>query len=316
MTYEEDLIERYLYAATRHLPRKQREDVSQELRSLVEDLLLERCQGRKPAEKDVRIVLTELGTPEEVYDRYDDSTCKCLIGQPYYHTYRTVLKIVLACVALGMVVSALVMQMTQPQSWYLALGKMLTMVVQADLMAFAILTILFAVFYRKGIRISDPFSFDDLPPVPQKKERSVLREAVVGIVLNVAFLVIFLEFPQIIGGYAAETKSWIPVFSVQWLRSHWYILCLIALLGIAREAVVLHQRQYNKTVMWVTVADNLLCAGLHIWWLTRDVLNPAFVERFGNPGGQNLPSMSLLFLIVVLFALVLDTAEIVYETLK
>ena len=37
-----DLIERYVYAATKRLPSKNREDVSMELRGLIDDMLTER----------------------------------------------------------------------------------------------------------------------------------------------------------------------------------------------------------------------------------------------------------------------------------
>ena len=59
-----DLIERYIYAVTRRLPRSKQEDMAKELRGLVEDMLLERCGEAMPEEKDVRIVLTELGSPQ------------------------------------------------------------------------------------------------------------------------------------------------------------------------------------------------------------------------------------------------------------
>ena len=50
----EDLLERYLYAVTRRLPGKQREDVAQELRGLVDDMLSDRCGDITPTEKDLR----------------------------------------------------------------------------------------------------------------------------------------------------------------------------------------------------------------------------------------------------------------------
>ena len=45
----QDIIERYLYAATKRMPRKQRDDVSQELRGLIDDMLSEHCGGLTPA---------------------------------------------------------------------------------------------------------------------------------------------------------------------------------------------------------------------------------------------------------------------------
>ena len=109
-----DLVERYIYAATKQMPRKQREDVSMELRGLVEDMLSERCGSRTPEEKDVRVVLTELGTPQELYSQYSDDADACLIGQPYYSTYVFVLKIVLGAAVVGMTISNLILQILEP----------------------------------------------------------------------------------------------------------------------------------------------------------------------------------------------------------
>ena len=89
-----DLIERYLYAVTKRMNPKIREDVKNELSCLIEDMLMERCGDVVPTEKDIRVVLTELGTPQELYIKYSGDGDKCLIGQPYYSTYLFVMKIV------------------------------------------------------------------------------------------------------------------------------------------------------------------------------------------------------------------------------
>ena len=101
-----DLIERYIYAVTKRLPGKTREDVARELRTLIEDMLKERCGEVTPSDKDIRVVLTELGTPNELYEQYAGDGKRCLIGPPYYTTYVFVMKIVLICVAFGMTLSA------------------------------------------------------------------------------------------------------------------------------------------------------------------------------------------------------------------
>ena len=67
---DSELIRRYVYAVTKRLPRKSREDVAKELNTLIADMLEERCGQVLPTEKDVRVVLTELGTPAELYDQY------------------------------------------------------------------------------------------------------------------------------------------------------------------------------------------------------------------------------------------------------
>lgn len=319
-----DLIERYIYAVTKRLPGKQREDVAQELRGLIDDMLTERCGNLIPGEKDVRIVLMELGTPQELYEKYDESSQKCLIGQPYYSTYRLVVKIVLACVALGLTVSSGILQMMEPQAWYSAATQWLAMLWQGLLSAFAFVTLLFAVFYRKGIPIGEPFHFDDLPPVPKKDQQISLWEPLVGIGFCTVFAVVFLAVPEVLGMLRADTGELVPIFSIAAIRSSWHIIVLFALLGVAGEAVKLMERRYNRKVMWVTVVTNLASGLLAIWWLTgREIYNPIFSERLDHLFGEKAPVIGAMmghfpffFLGVMLFALVLDTVSTVVKTLR
>ena len=119
---ENDLIARYLYAVTKRMPRKKREDVTRELQSLIEDMLAERCGPVTPTEKDIRVVLTELGTPQELYEKYDEGGKKCLIGPPYYGTYCFVLKIILSCSAFGLTLAAIILQILEPSPGTRLLG--------------------------------------------------------------------------------------------------------------------------------------------------------------------------------------------------
>lgn len=309
-----DLVERYLYAVTKRMPKKQREDVSQELRGLIDDMLTERCGEVVPTEKDIRVVLTELGTPQELYSKYDEDADKCLIGQPYYSTYKFVLKIVLASVAIGVLISSLILQIMEPQVIWEALGTGLSMVYNSLLSAFAIVTLLFAFFYRKGIQITEPFNFDDLPPVPKKKQEISKLDSILGIGFDVVFLAFFLAAPQMLGMYTFDTGEVIPIFNVTAIRGSWLIIVLFGALGIIRELVKLMEGRYNRKVLITTAAADVLSAGLAIWWLTdADMFNPAFTQsilaQVSNDGEivirifEHFPQF---FLGVMLFALALD----------
>ena len=211
-----DLVERYLYAVTKRLPGKQRDDVAQELRSLIDDMLTERCGEVTPTEKDIRVVLTELGTPQELYAKYDENAEKCLIGQPYYSTYKFVMKIVLASVAIGVAVSSLILQIMEPQGIAEAVTTGLSMVYNSLLSAFAIVTLLFSFFYHKSIRITEPFNFDDLPAVPKKSEIIPKWECIGGIVFCVFFVILFLGVPEIILiGVTDHVGGLVPVFDTE-----------------------------------------------------------------------------------------------------
>ncbi len=318
-----DLIERYIYAVTKRLPRKNREDVAQELQGLIDDMLLERCGNLTPTEKDIRVVLTELGSPQELYEKYDENSKKCLIGQPHYNTYLFVLKIVLVCAAGGLTLSNVILQLLEPQIWYAALGQWIAMLWQGLMGAFAFVTLLFAFFYHKDVKIGEPFNFDELPPVPKRNEEISKWEPIAGIVFSVVFLVLFLVVPEAIciiyrGG------ELVPIFDAGAMRGSWYIILLFTLLGVSRETVKLLERRYNKSVMVVTLGSNLVSAVLAIWWLTRrELFNPVFKEKmmvlFEDPDFFMVgffENFQYFFLAVILFALGLDTVETVVKSLR
>lgn len=158
-----DLIERYIYAVTKKLPLKIRQDVSIELNSLIYDMLDERCGDISPSEKDIRVVLTELGTPSELAEQYNPDKDKCLIGSPYYSQYVFVLKIVLICAAGGMLLAKLMNCILDGNMHPVyAVFDIIFSIVFSVIIAFAIVTFIFAVLYHKKINVLNE-SLDSLP---------------------------------------------------------------------------------------------------------------------------------------------------------
>lgn len=319
-----DLIERYIYAATKRLPAKSREDVSMELRGLIDDMLSERCGDEIPTEKDIRVVLTELGTPMEVYAKYDEDADKCLIGQPYYSTYKFVIKIVLASVFVGMTIVSLIQAIVEPTVWYDMISNWVSELSGSLMTAFAFVTILFAFFQDKGIKLDKTFDLNDLPTVPKKKQVISKVDPVIGIVIDILFVILFLAAPHLLGAVNTNTGAIIPIFNVDVIRAHWYIIALFALFGIVRETVKLMEGRYNKKVMFTTIAANGLSAVTAFWWLSdANLFNPAFTSAIVQELEENeavvvtlFERFGTFFLAVMILALVLDTVEVVVKTLR
>lgn len=317
-----DLTERYIYAVTRRLPRKQREDVSMELRGLIDDMLDERCGDVVPTEKDIRVVLTELGTPQELYARYDEEADKCLIGQPYYSTYKFVMGMVVIAVTIGMTVSGVILQILEPLSVLGMLGRWLTMVYNSLLASFAIVTLLFSFFHYKGIPLRESFRFEDLPPVPKKSQEISRWESIAGIVLCMIFAVLFLFTPQVFS--VIREGEVISLFEVETVKQTWFIIVAFAACGIIRESVQLMEGRYNKKVMVTALTADAVSAVLSIWWLVGfDLINQTFLSNLKNifAGESSLiigmfANFDLFFLGVMLFALVLDAIDVTVRTLR
>ncbi len=316
-----DLIERYIYAVTKGISPKQREDVARELQTLIEDMLTERCGGLTPTEKDIRVVLTELGTPRELYAQYDPDAKKCLIGQPYFSAYKMVMGIVWVAVAVGMGVSSLILLAMGQWTPLEMLGNFLANTAQGLTSAFAIVTLLFAYLERKGVSLDQPL--EDLPPVPKKTKEVSLWETVAGIGFCVIFLVIFLWVPEVLGFVTDGAGGYLPLFDVQAIRASWYYILAFGLLGIAGECIKLLERRYNKKVLTVTVVTNLLSAAVAILWLTgENAFHTDYTGYIRNlfSGSDFLANLfcnfHLFFLGILLLALAMDTAETAWRTLK
>lgn len=317
-----DLIERYIYAVVKGLPRKQQEDVSMELRSLIDDMLDERCGEVVPSERDIRVVLTELGTPQELYAKYDDDAEKCLIGQPYYSTYRFVMKIVLIAVAIGMTVSGVILQILEPRSWIGMLTNWISMLWDSLLSTFAIVTLLFAFFHRKGVRLTESFSFDDLPPVPKRSQEISRWESIAGIAFCMIFAVLFLFAPQVFSVIREGTV--ISLFEIETVKQTWFIIVSFAACGIIRESVQLIEGRYNRKVMVTALVTDAVSAVLSIWWLLGfPLINQTFLNNLETifTGENNIvismfANFDLFFLGVMLFALVVDAVDVTVKTLR
>lgn len=318
---EHDLIERYVYAVTRRMDWKTREDVASELRGLIDDMLSECCGDLPPTEKDIRVVLTELGTPQELFEKYDENGKKCLIGQPYYSTYILVLKIVVGCAALGMTISCLITQLLEPQAWYELVGTWLAMVWSGTLQGFAIVTLLFAFFYHKGVKLGEPFNFDDLPPVPKNLDEIKRSDCLVAIGFCVVFMILFLMAADYACVFRLDGRT-IPMFTYEGTAGRWYFIVPFAVLGIIREIVKLLERQFSRSVLATAVVVDVLSAGIAVAWLGgNSLMNPEFSSNVrqlftGDPDFiiKLFENFQYFFLGVILFALVLDLIETIVRS--
>jgi hypothetical protein len=281
-----ELIGRYIYAVVRHLPQKQRAEVEKELDSLISDMLDARCGDILPADKDVKVVLTELGTPDELAAKYSGEEQKSLISGVYFIAYKRVLKIVLPIVA---AVAALVISLSaisdppeNPALFALrVIGQTLGGTLGGVVQAFAVITLIFAILERTKTDLSGDY-LSDLPLVPKQTERIRLYGPIIGIFWSVVFAVVFLGFPQIIGGWFGS-EGWIPVFNITLLRSLWLPILLWTVLGVAQEIVALFEGRYTKKLASVTVVTNVLSIGCAaIVFLNREIMNFEFKGSFSG----------------------------------
>lgn len=278
-----EMIARYIFAVTRHLPEKMREDVKLELQSIISDMLEQRCGDLVPAEQDVRLVLTELGTPWELEAKYRPEGATTLLGGAYYQTWKLVMKIVLLCFGFGMTVAFGVQFFTEQPVWYEAFAKWLGSLLSGGMTAFGFVTLLFMIFQQKQVPMMEGKDFlDELPPVPDKKLTIPTHEAVIELVLHGVFVLVFLAFPQFIVGIF-DGGEVIPAFNLAVLRGCWPFIIGIAALGILVNSMELLEGRHTKRLVAVSVVAELITIALSgLWLFTPNLINSTFLRALSG----------------------------------
>ena len=324
MKYQE-LIERYIYAVTRYMKKAEKEDVAKELQSIITDMLEERCGGEEPSEEIVKEVLNELGNPRDLYEKYSADGKDCLIGAPYYGIYKYVTQTVLLCAAFGLLVAQIIGCMVNIPVG--ASAQDLVLFVVSILMetlgtifggvavAFAVVTVGFAIMYHKEIKMDTLFdSLDQLPQLPKKKAVISKGEVAFGIGISVVFFTVFLACPEVLCMYDVETGTMVPIFESGYIHSTWYLIVMFGLLGIGRECMKLIDGTYTGKVLITTVVTDVVSAILSVIWLVNPaIINPdvksALREVFTDeePFLCNImENFNFFFLACILFALIVD----------
>lgn len=338
MKYQE-LIERYIYAATRFMKKEEKEDTAKELQSIIDDMLEERCGGEEPNEAIVKEVLSELGDPKELYEKYSSDGKDCLIGAPYYGVYKYVLKTALMCVVIGLVIAQFILLIIDLYSGAAAavgvtgavetsieliinwIVQMIACVVDGAIFTFAAVTAGFAYMYHKGIKMDTLFdSLDQLPRIPKKEETISKVGIAFGIGISVLFFTLFLACPQVLCMYKAESGEFISIFDVEFIQGTWYLIMLFAAIGIGREIVKLIEGTYTKKLVIVTVIADIVSAVLSVVWLSNPaIINPAFTEAMTELfAGEDFLAMFMtnfnyFFLCCILLALALDMGTVAWK---
>lgn len=326
-----DLIKRYIYAVSSHLPTKLQAEVEKELENMITELIDARCGENEPTDEDIRAVLTELGSPEELAVKYSGEENKALISGIYLLWFKRILKIVLPIAAAGVAFAALISAFTgwqppvgnDPAFISNLIAEVIAGAVSAAVQAFVWIVVIFAILEHKKVEFSDGEFLSKLRPVPDKRAQIKIYEPIINILWHIAAAVLFLGFPYLIGGYT-ESTGWVPAFDQSYIRGAWYFIIIWAVIGIAREIYSLIERRYSKKIALITVVANILMGtSATLFFANSKIMNPNFSGIFdamfkinGEELGRFLPPINLILLAVILFALLLDIGVTTFRAFR
>lgn len=272
------LIERYVYAVTRYLPKENRQEIEREICSLIEDMLEEKG--------DIEAVLEILGDPEKFAENYQERKTY-LIGPALFNQYLFVLKIVLFSVFLGLTVAT-----TSGFVFGESKGVLDTIlqyfgtIINGTIQGAAWVTIIFAIMERSGKgwkQLKDEkWTIAQLPEIPNQKAEIKKGESIFNIIFSTIFFLLFYYFQKYMAIYIpSEGKTEvIPFFNQDNLTLvTWFILGLF-LVGLGREILKVI---YGKWTFQLAVSYSILTGistVLFVFFLKSPlIINEIFSKR-------------------------------------
>ena len=314
-----DLMERYIYAVAKRLPKKQREEVSMELHELLNDLVEARCGDMTPSEKDIKVVLTEFGTVSEVVAKYRDDSGR-LIGEPYYTTYLYVMKIVLivtlSIAVASVVISSIIDGLSGNLSILELFGRIISWPIEAVVGSFAIVTMVFAVLdYFKVNITKEVDSIEMLPKLPKqvaKKYGISKGETITELVFLAIFVIGFVTAPLWLPNaiMSMETGSLMDEYlsrAIGWIQQSMVFFLMLAVLDVVQKLFELKEKLYNKTYVIVSIATTAIGIVIAVIW-------GASVEMFVKINGVFTSDyVQMVFITILIICSLCELVHVVYR---
>ena len=310
----EDIIERYIYAVTKSMPYKIREDVSNEIRTLIDDIIKERFSNSYCEIKDIKNILIEIGNPYELAHKYDTDYNKCLIGYPYYIYYKLILKIVLSSTLLGVIVSSIINIFINNEC--LNLINISSNICTSMLLAFSFVTLIFLFISNRNINISNFIDFDNLPKPPNEKAN--IYKSIIIITASIIFLLLLLLSPEI---FSFKIKNeYLEFFNTNIVNRNFLFPVIFIFMLVSREIIKMFSNTFNKKIAALFIGIDIVSAiAASLWLLSYDVINIDFINALikletGNSIAFKIFSNFQPFcLLCILFALLLDSVYVLIK---
>lgn len=300
------LIDRYIYAVEKYLPEDYREDVGNELRANIEDMLPE-----NPSEKDEYEVLEKLGSPWRLANEYHPKK-RYLIGPGFYDRYLSVLKTVIGIciiVALGIGIISWGMEVSTdgftPDDWIQLFVQLFAAVFEGALQGALWVTIVFVILERSGVEPDQvgfskkQWSPEDLAEPTDAKGKISRGESAFSIFFTVLITSLFYFKPEIMSLYLKNengTIDRITFFNIEVLHNYLTVILLLAIVQIGIYAWKLLSGYWNLPLAIANTINNIAITILILSMVNHSALfNPKFSQTINHYINQSPEELSTWF---------------------
>jgi hypothetical protein len=269
------LIDRYVYAVQRLLPRAQRDDIVAELREILRSQVdEEEAEARRPLQdREISAILKGYGRPREVAMRYGSR--QYLIGPEMFPSYAMAVKVVLWLLIPVTLFLLLVTAVTTEKHLLPRLLGTLWTAVTIALVNIGIVTLMFVYFGNNASAnlATEDWEVDDLPPLPSDPDTFSPKSEAIGSLVGLSLMLCWWlgvnDALRWLFGWEPLPVIWAPIWTDLTLTA---VAILIA--SMVREGVGLLRPHRTRpylvsgiilNVLALLVLFRLLSVGNHVW---------------------------------------------------
>lgn len=305
------MIERYIYAVTRELPKASREETAEELKELIDERL-SKIDSTISEEEKIELVLRELGDPKLQANKYRGKE-RYLIGPMYFDKYFMVLKIVSLSIFIGISVAFGVATIFSLESLVEIVGDYIGSLLSAVAQGAVWVTVVFALLDYYEVPI-ETYEKDErwnptvLPELPEEKARISRGESIFSIIITTLILPLFFFSPNVIGFYYnVESQSrFLPLFNIEELTLFRMIIFIVFVLNLLIELMKIIKGRWTFKLAGQITVLNIVSSGLLILALlnmsiwNNEVINK--IEQFTTISFDRMLIYIVSFIIIVTIA--------------
>ena len=313
------LTDRYVTAAMRTVPEKQRDDLGAELRASIADQVDGRMENGEHHAAAERAVLTELGDPDKLAAGYTDRPLH-LIGPKYYLEWWRLLKLLLWIVLPAAAFGIALAETLEGQPIGSIIGGVVVTLISVAVHLCFWTTLVFVIVERTGARAGS-FSEWSVDQLPEPRQRGVgFADLIVSLVfLALAAGAVIWDLtigfvPASVSGAGEPLPFLNPALWPWWIAGLFVLMALEATLAV----VVYLIGRWTPALALANAVLALAFAVPALLLLSQgQLLNPEFFPTVVGAGGAEVAAIvNVVFGFGIVLIAVWDIIDVVLKTVR
>lgn len=316
------MIDRYIYAVTKELPKKLKNEIASELKTLMVDMMDGMDHALSEEEKNHKVV-EELGNPKELANRYRGRE-RYLIGPNYFDKYFFIMKIVVLSIFIGISVASGLGVVFSIGTITEMMGGYISTLFSATLQGAAWVTGIFVLLEYNEIYIEtgmeeEVWEPSQLPELPEKKALISRAESVFAIMIATIALTLFSFLPEIIGIYykVAGELNFIPLFNIDGLYPFKVIIFMVFTTNILIELIKIIKGRWTMKIAIIITVLNVISAVLFINVIyNMNIWNREIMQKLEQYIQIPFERLILLTTAVIIIITALESVSALYKGIR